>query len=121
MSSLFKVLTFGKSKHKSEYMFTLDMNILTNYLSKTELPEEWGEGIKQPVNEGMIFYVKYLGSTLVDKPSSESVTAEAIKSIISMVSLEKKMFKMVENLRLATSFLLFKNQLEALYKLLILI
>ena len=89
MSSILKVLTFGKSKHKSEYLYSNLFDrvslILLNILA--ELPEEWGEGIKQPVNEGIIFYVKYLGSTLVDKPSSESVTAEAIKSIISMVSM----------------------------------
>jgi len=71
MSTFLKVLSFSKSKHK-------------------KLPEEWGEGIKQPVNDGMIFYVKYLGSTLVDKPSSETVTAEAIKSIIAMAKLSGK-------------------------------
>lgn len=50
-----------------------------------ELPEEWGSSIKQPVNDGMSFYVKYLGSTLVEKASDEATTAEAIKSIIAMV------------------------------------
>ena len=56
----------------------------TNIIRKTELPEEWGASIKQPVNEGMCFYVKYLGSHMVDKASSDTVTAEAIKTIIAM-------------------------------------
>ncbi|KAI1294821.1 Low density lipoprotein receptor adapter protein 1-B [Halotydeus destructor] len=55
-----------------------------------KLPEEWGSAIKQPVNEGMNFYVKYIGSTLVDQPSSETVTAEAIKTIIAMAKASGK-------------------------------
>ena len=33
------------------------------------------------------FTLKYLGSTLVETPSSEEATAEAIKTVITMVSL----------------------------------
>ena len=36
--------------------------------------------------DGVTFYVKYLGSTLVEKPSGEEATADAIKTIILMVS-----------------------------------
>jgi low density lipoprotein receptor adapter protein 1 len=71
MSSLLKALNFGRGKHK-------------------KLPEEWGESIKQPVNEGMSFYVKYLGSTLVEEPSSETATADAIKAIIAMAKASGK-------------------------------
>ncbi|RWS02019.1 Low density lipoprotein receptor adapter protein 1-B-like protein [Dinothrombium tinctorium] len=69
--SFFKAFAFGKSKHK-------------------KLPEDWGDAIKEPVNEGITFYVKYLGSTLVDEPSSDTVTAEAIKTIIAMAKASGK-------------------------------
>jgi len=42
-----------------------------------------------PVVEGVTFYVKYLGSCLVDKPSGEDTTAEAVKTIVTMVMKEK--------------------------------
>jgi hypothetical protein len=35
--------------------------------------------------DGVTFMVKYLGSTLVETPSNEAATAEAIKTIITMV------------------------------------
>lgn len=35
--------------------------------------------------------VKYLGSTLVETPSNEEATAEAIKTIITMVKEENKL------------------------------
>ena len=34
---------------------------------------------------GVTFYVKYLGSVLVDRSSGEDVTNQAIKTIITMV------------------------------------
>jgi len=55
-----------------------------------KLAEEWGDSIKQPVNEGITFYCKYLGSTLVDEPSNETVTAEAIKCIINIAKASGK-------------------------------
>jgi len=51
----------------------------------SELPEEWGDSIKEPVKEGLTFHCKYLGSTLVDKASDDVTTSEAIKAIIAMV------------------------------------
>jgi hypothetical protein len=38
------------------------------------------------VVEGVTFYVKYLGSSVVVRPSGEEATAEAIRAIVSMVS-----------------------------------
>lgn len=38
--------------------------------------------MREPVVEGVTFYCKYLGSTLVDDPKGEAATAEAIKRII---------------------------------------
>lgn len=76
MSAILKAFTFGKSKHK-------------------KLPEEWGEDIKQPVNEGLPFHCKYIGSTLVEKASDDATTAEAIKTIIQMAKMAGK----VKNLR----------------------
>jgi len=35
--------------------------------------------------EGVSFDVKYLGSTLVETPNGEGSTAEAIKTVITMV------------------------------------
>ncbi|XP_013790187.1 low density lipoprotein receptor adapter protein 1-A-like [Limulus polyphemus] len=57
---------FGRSKHK-------------------KLPEEWGDGIRQTVFDGITFYIKYLGSMLVEDATGEASTAEAIKTIINMV------------------------------------
>ncbi|KAH9381692.1 hypothetical protein HPB48_011978 [Haemaphysalis longicornis] len=48
-----------------------------------KLSEEW-TGIQQPVVEGITFYAKYLGSTLVEEPSGDKATADAIKTIIAM-------------------------------------
>ncbi|RWS29986.1 Low density lipoprotein receptor adapter protein 1-B-like protein [Leptotrombidium deliense] len=71
MSYFRKAFNFGKSKHK-------------------KLPEDWGESIKAPVSEGITFYVKYLGSTLVAEPSNDAITAEAIKTIIAMAKASSK-------------------------------
>ena len=51
----------------------------------TELSEDWSS-VREPVIEGVPFYVKYLGSSLVEKASGEEATADAIKTIITMVS-----------------------------------
>jgi len=75
--SFLKAISFGRSKHK-------------------KLPEKWDSSIKQPVTEGIPFYVKYLGSTLVDEPSSEIVTAEAIKTIIALAKASGKKAQRVE-------------------------
>ena len=42
--------------------------------------------MREPVIEGVPFYVKYLGSSLVQKASGEEATADAIKTIVAMVS-----------------------------------
>lgn len=71
MASLLKAVRigssgfFGRLKHK-------------------KLPEEWDDSIKQPVLDGITFYVKYLGSTLVEEPNGQQATADAIKAIIAM-------------------------------------
>lgn len=41
------------------------------------------EPLGRPADE-FTFRVKYLGSTLVEKPSSKEATAEAVKTVISM-------------------------------------
>ena len=38
------------------------------------------------VLEGVTFYVAYLGSCLVDTPSGEETTSQAVKTIVAMVS-----------------------------------
>jgi hypothetical protein len=48
------------------------------------LAEDWTD-CKAPVIEGITFYCKYLGSTLIEEPSSQTLTADAIKRIIAMV------------------------------------
>lgn len=53
-------------------------------LKHKKLPEEWDDSIKEPVLDGITFYVKYLGSTLVDEPNDQQTTADAIKAVISM-------------------------------------
>ena len=58
-----------------EYLFLKCLLIL-------ELLEESGQ---DPIVEGVTFYVRYLGSCLVVKPSGEEATAEAIKSIVHTV------------------------------------
>lgn len=62
MSSLLRALFNGTSKHK-------------------KLSENWAT-TREPVVEGVTFYCKYLGSTMVDDPKGETTTAEAIKRII---------------------------------------
>ncbi|GFY47449.1 low density lipoprotein receptor adapter protein 1 [Trichonephila inaurata madagascariensis] len=53
-------------------------------LKHKKLPEEWDDSIKEPVLDGITFYVKYLGSTLVDEPNDQQTTADAIKAVITM-------------------------------------
>ncbi|XP_033102607.1 low density lipoprotein receptor adapter protein 1-A-like isoform X2 [Anneissia japonica] len=56
---------FGKSKHK-------------------KFQDDW-EKAKEPVVEGITFYVKYLGMSMVDKANDENCTAEAVKKIVNQV------------------------------------
>ena len=58
---------------------------MTPCYPNTELSEEWGESIKEPVNEGLPFHCKYIGSALVEKASDDATTADAIKTIVQMV------------------------------------
>ena len=51
--------------------------------SPPELVEEPGV---EPVVEGVTFYVKYLGSSVVCRPSGEEPTATAIRHIVASVS-----------------------------------
>lgn len=60
------------------------VKLIMNLKMHSELPEDWTD-CKAPVIEGITFYCKYLGSTLIEEPSSETLTADAIKRIISMV------------------------------------
>lgn len=51
----------------------------------SELSEDWAS-LREPVIEGVPFYVKYLGSSLVQKASGEEATSDAIRTIIAMVN-----------------------------------
>ena len=51
--------------------------------------------MREPVIEGVPFYVKYLGSSLVQKASGEEATADAIKTIVAMVSVPQKLYQFI--------------------------
>ncbi|XP_059082612.1 uncharacterized protein LOC131880113 [Tigriopus californicus] len=53
-----------------------------------KLAEDWST-VREPVIEGVPFYVKYLGSSLVHKASGEESTADAIKTIVAMARSKK--------------------------------
>ncbi|KAF4518112.1 hypothetical protein B566_EDAN007813 [Ephemera danica] len=50
---------------------------------------------EDPALEGVSFDVKYLGSTLVETPSGEGATAEAIKTVITMAKVSGKKLQRV--------------------------
>ena len=54
----------------------------------SELSEDWSS-VREPVIEGVPFYAKYLGSSIVQRASGEEATADAIKTIIAMVRKRK--------------------------------
>lgn len=70
MSSLIRALRRSSLKHK-------------------KLCEEWGES-REPVLDGVTFFVKYVGSCLVDQAKGERSTAEAIKTIVAMAKASGK-------------------------------
>ncbi|CAG2163613.1 unnamed protein product [Oppiella nova] len=75
MAAILRTFGIKKSKHK-------------------KLPEEWSD-CKAPVIEGITFYCKYLGNTVIEEPSSEVLTAEAIKRIIQMAKASGKKLRHV--------------------------
>ncbi|CAG0902863.1 unnamed protein product [Darwinula stevensoni] len=50
------------------------------------LIEDWSKDW-EPILEGLTFYVKYVGSHLVDETGGEDVTADAIKTIVNMAKM----------------------------------
>jgi hypothetical protein len=87
MAAILRTFGIKKSKHKSESCIAFVSHfygLICGDMS-AELPEEWSD-CKAPVIEGITFYCKYLGNTVIEEPSSEVLTAEAIKRIIQMVS-----------------------------------
>ncbi|XP_066993552.1 low density lipoprotein receptor adapter protein 1-A [Anabrus simplex] len=79
--SFLKAIWRGNSKHK-------------------KLCEEWAlanckEFESEPPPDGVTFNVKYLGSTLVETPSNEEATAEAIKTVITMAKASGKKLQRV--------------------------
>ncbi len=66
-----------------EETFLSKNNFLFSFIP--ELSEDWSS-VREPVIDGVPFYAKYLGSSLVQKPSGEEATSEAIKTIIAMAS-----------------------------------
>jgi len=75
MSSILKILKKGNYKHQ-------------------KLLEDW-EQSKEPLLEGLTFYVKYLGSCLVERSNGERTTAEAVKSIVGLAKLGGKKLERV--------------------------
>ncbi|ESO87935.1 hypothetical protein LOTGIDRAFT_145948, partial [Lottia gigantea] len=64
-----------------------------------ELPEGWGEN-KEPVADGVTFYLKYLGSTLVEEiPEDESygdtISLKAVQRIVNHAKTAGKKLKKV--------------------------
>ncbi|XP_078506241.1 low density lipoprotein receptor adapter protein 1-A-like isoform X2 [Lissotriton helveticus] len=59
-----------------------------------KLPENWTD-TKETLLEGMVFNLKYLGMTLVEKPKGEDMAAAAIRRIISMARVGSKKFQKV--------------------------
>lgn len=51
-----------------------------------ELPENWTD-TRETLLEGMIFSLKYLGMTLVERPKGEELSAAAVKRIVATVSI----------------------------------
>ena len=55
-----------------------------------EFSDHWGEE-KEPVKEGVTFYLKYIGSTLVEELTEEGasygdkISSRAVATIVSMV------------------------------------
>lgn len=66
-----------------------------------KLSEEWQSsangtsGAKEPIQEGVTFYLKYLGSTFVEKAKGEASTAEAIKKVVALAKAGGKKLKRV--------------------------
>lgn len=81
--SFFKAIWRGNSKHKKLY----DEKAFAN-------TNEW-EPVTEPPLEEVTFQVKYLGSTLVEKPSSEEATAEAVKTVMTMAKASGKKLQRV--------------------------
>uniref|UniRef100_A0A8C2VSJ3 Low density lipoprotein receptor adaptor protein 1 n=1 Tax=Chinchilla lanigera TaxID=34839 RepID=A0A8C2VSJ3_CHILA len=53
--------------------------------SGAELPENWTD-TRETLLEGMLFTLKYLGMTLVERPKGEELSAAAVKRIVSQHS-----------------------------------
>lgn len=68
-------------------MSWLFFNLCAYVYIYAELNEDWDETTRKPLEEGITFHCKYLGSTLVEETADMSTTAEAIKTIIAMVSM----------------------------------
>lgn len=50
-----------------------------------ELPENWTD-TREALLEGVLFSLKYLGVTLVERPKGEELSAAAVKRIVATVS-----------------------------------
>ncbi|GAB6032519.1 hypothetical protein CHUAL_011415 [Chamberlinius hualienensis] len=58
-------------------------------LKHKRLCEDWGDN-RDPVQDGVTFFVKYVGSCLVHQAKGDRATAEAIKTIVSMAKMSGK-------------------------------
>ncbi|XP_053315976.1 low density lipoprotein receptor adapter protein 1-like [Spea bombifrons] len=59
-----------------------------------KLAESWSD-VKESLLDGMVFRLKYLGMTLVEKPKGEDMAAAAIRRIITMARVGAKKFQKV--------------------------
>lgn len=71
MSSLIKAVKRSPSHSKKECQNT----------KHSKLFEDW-TNTKEPLKDGVTFYVKYIGSTLLDQENGEEATSSAIKRIV---------------------------------------
>ncbi|XP_063244241.1 low density lipoprotein receptor adapter protein 1-A-like [Bacillus rossius redtenbacheri] len=90
-----------RNRQKTATMSFLKSIWKNNNSKHKKLSDEWqldGDKDCEPdlPADGVSYLVKYLGSTLIETPSSEEATAEAIKTIITMAKASGKKLPRVE-------------------------
>merc|ERR1719422_2799298 len=85
----------------------MDLDVIINKIKIRKVPEHQHEKLEEEccqtsecVLEGVTFYVAYLGSCIVAKPSGEETTSQAVNTIVAMA---KKLDKKLERVALTIS------------------
>jgi hypothetical protein len=84
--------SYYPSPQKKKKIILLGLCLLLFVIS--ELGEGWGEN-KEPIKEGVTFYLKYLGSTLVEELTKEGdsygegASSGAVKRVVAMVGIQR--------------------------------